>query len=179
MAPSANRLGATQPPRRRRLRRRFGKLLLTVLNDHGNCRSPAFPPDQTESAMAKPEWGTKRVCLSCGARFYDLQRSPILCPACGATFDAESVSRARRARPAPRLALVPDEVAADVAIPDDDTVPPGLEGEAEVDEEAEVVEAAEEEEDEALIEDASELGEDEDMTGVIDSGLDEDEDHHR
>ena len=27
--------------------------------------------------MAKAEWGLKRTCLSCGARFYDLQREPI------------------------------------------------------------------------------------------------------
>ncbi|MGB0671459.1 MAG: TIGR02300 family protein, partial [Rhodospirillales bacterium] len=32
--------------------------------------------------MAKPEWGTKRACQSCGARFYDLGRNPIVCPKC-------------------------------------------------------------------------------------------------
>ncbi|HVG81046.1 MAG TPA: FYDLN acid domain-containing protein, partial [Methylomirabilota bacterium] len=26
--------------------------------------------------MAKPEWGTKRICHSCGTRFYDLLRDP-------------------------------------------------------------------------------------------------------
>ncbi|HET6467629.1 MAG TPA: TIGR02300 family protein [Geminicoccaceae bacterium] len=130
--------------------------------------------------MAKPEWGTKRACLSCGARFYDFHRSPITCPSCGATFDAETVSRARRARPAPRVALVPDEVVPDVVAADDDVVVgvPGLEPDAEGDDEAEVIEPVEEEEDEALIEDASELGEDdEDMSEVIETGLDEDEDH--
>jgi len=33
--------------------------------------------------MAKPELGTKRVCVSCGARFYDLTKSPAVCPKCG------------------------------------------------------------------------------------------------
>ena len=33
--------------------------------------------------MAKPELGTKRVCVACGARFYDLQKSPAICPKCG------------------------------------------------------------------------------------------------
>ena len=35
--------------------------------------------------MAKPEWGTKRECTGCGARFYDLTRTPIICPKCEAT----------------------------------------------------------------------------------------------
>lgn len=26
--------------------------------------------------MAKPELGTKRVCVSCGAKFYDLMKTP-------------------------------------------------------------------------------------------------------
>ncbi|RIA47335.1 TIGR02300 family protein [Dichotomicrobium thermohalophilum] len=30
--------------------------------------------------------GTKRTCQSCGARFYDLNRDPIICPVCGAEF---------------------------------------------------------------------------------------------
>ncbi len=30
--------------------------------------------------------GTKRTCQSCGARFYDLNRDPIICPLCGAEF---------------------------------------------------------------------------------------------
>lgn len=55
--------------------------------------------------MAKPEWGTKRICQSCGAKFYDFNRSPIVCPACGATFELETTSpRARRQRPAPERA---------------------------------------------------------------------------
>ena len=54
--------------------------------------------------MAKPEWGTKRTCQSCGARFYDFARSPIVCPACGTVFDVETLARARRTRPPARLA---------------------------------------------------------------------------
>ena len=33
--------------------------------------------------MAKPELGTKRVCVSCGTRFYDLTKVPAVCPKCG------------------------------------------------------------------------------------------------
>ena len=39
--------------------------------------------------MNKENWGIKRVCLCCGTRFYDLNRSPILCPNCGEEFDPE------------------------------------------------------------------------------------------
>ena len=33
--------------------------------------------------MAKPELGTKRLCGSCAAKFYDLSKDPITCPKCG------------------------------------------------------------------------------------------------
>ncbi len=39
--------------------------------------------------MAKVEWGTKRICLHCDARFYDFGRDPIICPNCGAEFIVE------------------------------------------------------------------------------------------
>ena len=32
--------------------------------------------------MAKPEWGTKRTG-PCGTKFYDFNKSPIICPGCG------------------------------------------------------------------------------------------------
>ena len=41
--------------------------------------------------MARPELGTKRQCRSCGNRFYDLNRDPILCPKCGAVFQLHEV----------------------------------------------------------------------------------------
>ena len=37
--------------------------------------------------MAKPELGTKRLCASCGAKFYDLNKDPIHCPKCGAVYE--------------------------------------------------------------------------------------------
>ncbi|MDR3151752.1 MAG: TIGR02300 family protein [Holosporaceae bacterium] len=39
--------------------------------------------------MNRKDWGIKRVCHSCSARFYDFNKSPIICPACGAAFDLE------------------------------------------------------------------------------------------
>ena len=49
--------------------------------------------------MAKLEWGTKRVCQSCATKFYDFGRTPIVCPKCGASFDPETLLKARRSRP--------------------------------------------------------------------------------
>jgi len=49
--------------------------------------------------MSKPARGTKRVCPSCGARFYDLGRSPITCPVCQAVYQMTPPT-SRRSAPA-------------------------------------------------------------------------------
>ena len=36
--------------------------------------------------MPKAEWGKKVVCLNCGAKFYDLNRKPIICPSCNTEY---------------------------------------------------------------------------------------------
>ena len=41
--------------------------------------------------MVKAELGTKRTCPSCGTKFYDLLKSPIICPKCGVSFIASVV----------------------------------------------------------------------------------------
>lgn len=45
--------------------------------------------------MAKPELGAKRQCQNCGAKFFDLNRDPIVCPKCGTIFQGV-VARAER-----------------------------------------------------------------------------------
>lgn len=52
--------------------------------------------------MAKPEWGLKRVCLGCGAKFYDMKRDPIVCPSCEAVFDPDAAVKLKRGRSAPQ-----------------------------------------------------------------------------
>jgi uncharacterized protein (TIGR02300 family) len=127
--------------------------------------------------MAKPEWGTKRICHNCGARFYDLRHDPILCPKCGAEFDPEALLRSRRTRVA--ALAEPDPVEEpEVEAPGEEPVV----GDDLVEEDAEAVTAdgdaeaeAEESEEEEVLEDASELGEDQDdMAEVIDH-VDEEE----
>ena len=34
----------------------------------------------------KAERGTKRVCQSCGSKFYDLNRDPVICPICQSVY---------------------------------------------------------------------------------------------
>ena len=50
------------------------------------------------STMAKAELGLKRTCLSCGMRYYDFNKTPIICPGCQTEFDPELVVRSRRGR---------------------------------------------------------------------------------
>jgi uncharacterized protein (TIGR02300 family) len=53
----------------------------------------------TDSERTKALRGTKRVCTTCEARFYDLARNPIVCPSCGAHYTpaAQPVIEARSA----------------------------------------------------------------------------------
>jgi uncharacterized protein (TIGR02300 family) len=40
----------------------------------------------------KAERGTKRVCPSCGSKFYDLNRDPIKCPICQSVYQTTAPS---------------------------------------------------------------------------------------
>jgi len=102
--------------------------------------------------MAKPELGTKRVCVACGARFYDLTRQPATCPKCGTEQPAEQ-PRARR----PAAGNVVDEKRRPKPAP-----APGLE-DAEVE-----VETTEEEAEEDVLEDASDLEDGADAIADVD-----------
>ena len=56
--------------------------------------------------MVKAAWGTKRSCQNCGARFYDLNKSPMTCPKCGQQHDPEDFVKARRSRAVPAAAKI-------------------------------------------------------------------------
>ncbi len=123
--------------------------------------------------MANPEWGIKRICQNCATKFYDMTREPIICPKCGTEFDPEAFLKTRRARPSN---AVEKEIAPVAAVADID---PELGVEdpdiAEDEDEAAVVGDEADEEDEDLIEDASELGEDEDDMAEVIENVDEEE----
>src|SRR5579883_277532 len=100
-------------------------------------------PSMKELPVAKPEWGTKRICPSCGTRYYDLLRRPVICPKCATPFDTD----------------VEVEDDAEVVVEEEEALP---------------LEEAEEE-DEELLEDASELGEDEDDMAEVIENVEEDD----
>ncbi|HQU02682.1 MAG TPA: TIGR02300 family protein, partial [Acetobacteraceae bacterium] len=56
--------------------------------------------------MAKPELGDKHTCVSCGARFFDLGKTPAVCPKCATEQPAEQ-PRLKRNVPLPEEAKKP------------------------------------------------------------------------
>ena len=48
--------------------------------------------------MAKPEWGKKRICLACNTKYYDFNKSPIICPSCGSEFDPDIYLKSRKGK---------------------------------------------------------------------------------
>ena len=78
--------------------------------------------------MDRPERGTKCVCGSCNERFYDLRRTPVFCPKCGAEYTAPKAKMVRSFRgnveSRPRAAKAEGTPVDDVVIVDeDDEVP--------------------------------------------------------
>ncbi len=127
--------------------------------------------------MAKLTWGTKITCPSCGARFYDLRRPSVACPKCETPYSGKIKVKPKRTRvPAEAVKQVAEAVviAAAAAEPNKE-LRASTEGEnTELnDKELEAigdVEDVERVKDEDLIEDPSELGEDDDdVAGVIDN----------
>ena len=107
--------------------------------------------------MIKLEWGTKRACQSCTARFYDMRRSPIVCPKCGETFEIHTPGRRTRNRNAVVDDIISKPIEDDILI-------------AELDLPTDLDDDLVEEDDDTLIEDTSDLGEDlDDMADVIDT----------
>lgn len=104
--------------------------------------------------MANSKWGTKRACLGCGKPFYDMQRTPIVCPSCDVPFEIVVPGRVRRQRAA---AAAAEATAA--APPNETAVERTSEGESAGQGEA--------------IKDASELGEDEDDVAKVIEGVEE------
>jgi uncharacterized protein (TIGR02300 family) len=133
--------------------------------------------------VAKPELGTKRLCPNCSAKFYDLSKTPIVCPKCSTVLEiAMPRSRpepaaARAAPPAAEEAIAPEVAEAEfISLEEADA-----ETEGKKPAEGEVIEGADEEiemeetlEDEAPFIEEQEEG-DEDVTDIIGDVEDEEE----
>lgn len=57
-------------------------------------------------AAAADKRGLKRICTSCGTRFYDMNKRPIVCPSCSVEFTSEIKVKVRRGRAS---TVVPEE----------------------------------------------------------------------
>ncbi len=122
--------------------------------------------------MATPDWGEKRECQECQARFYDLKRDPIMCPKCDAVMVVEPPKRARpaakkEAEDPPKDAVIA-EIEKDVEKSEEDLVDDEL-----VEVESDGSEDNEEGGEDDLIEDTSDLGQGEDVAKVVDQTPDE------
>ena len=93
--------------------------------------------------MAKPELGSKRVCVQCGTRFYDLLKQPAICPKCGAEQPPEQ-PRLRRPPSAiiedkrPKKAVAPELEDADIEVVEDADV---IEDAADLEDDADTLDA--------------------------------------
>ena len=122
--------------------------------------------------MAKPELGAKRQCQNCGAKFFDLNKDPIVCPKCGTIF--QSVA-ARAERPSAKEAEVEDEAVApagvelvsldEVEATEEKAVEPVVDDDIEVEDDETVEDAFLEEEEE----------DDDDVAALIDGDIVNDE----
>lgn len=108
--------------------------------------------------------GAKHLCTNCETRFFDLGKLPPTCPKCGTVVEEEKPKArskghgAHAAKPAPVKAAVEEDVDIEIDVDED------------------LDEAIEDEEEGAdLMEDTSDLGDDDDVPGVID-GMDDDAD---
>ena len=122
-------------------------------------------PALTERTLADLK-GLKRICMSCGARFYDLNKKPIICPGCATEFTGEIKVKSRRGRlPAEIAESQVDEPAAAEEVNEEETE------EIESDEETVSLEEIEEDSDD---EDEDDIELDDDNIGLDDEDLDDD-----
>lgn len=112
-----------------------------------------------EATVSDPR-GLKRICTSCGTRFFDLNKRPIVCPQCETEFTGEVKIKNRRGR------LAADDTT------EDDQVSEATESDEDEDE-AEAAEA-----DTVSLEEVEEIdddGDDEDkLDGDLDGDIDDD-----
>jgi len=126
--------------------------------------------------VTRPELGIKRVCASCGAKFYDLHKAPIVCPKCETAYAPPQAAPARSRRvmePAPvEPAARPEAPEADlVSLEDADNESEGTK--------AAVAEEAEDEADEKLDGEGfivpEEQDEDDDVGAIVGDGINKDD----
>jgi uncharacterized protein (TIGR02300 family) len=121
--------------------------------------------------VAKPELGAKRQCQACGAKFFDLNKDPIVCPKCGTVFQGVAM----RARPASKEDEEDSETIAPagVDIVSLDEVEAGEEKAVETAVDIDVEDDGADVEDDAFLEEEEE--DEDDVTNLIDGDIAPDE----
>ena len=133
--------------------------------------------------MAKPELGTKRLCASCGAKFYDLNKDPIVCPKCSTVYEVvvvaprgrpDAAARAAAAAPAPEVEAPEPQEAEFVSLEEADAEAEGTKKPGEGVEDVEIEEVEGDDDDDAtFIEETEEV--DTDVTEIIGGDIEDEE----
>lgn len=124
--------------------------------------------------MAKPELGTKRSCAGCGTKFYDFNRTPIVCPKCSAVYQLP-VPRASApaAKPEPAVSeQAPAKEAVDLVSLEEaeaEHAPAKRVAEPAEEDEFEIEDEPLDDDDDSFLEDDEE--EDDDVSGLIGGGI--------
>lgn len=128
--------------------------------------------------MAKPELGIKRLCASCGAKFYDLNKTPIVCPKCSTVYEVtlprggKSDGRSQTAEAEPETAEVEtvslEEADAETAGRAKTEVPESVD-------DIEIEDTIEDDDDDSTFIAEDEEGENDDVTDIIGDVSDDEE----
>ena len=115
--------------------------------------------------MGKVDLGEKLTCSSCGARYYDLKKSPAACPKCGTENERPKTFKAKKADAVPKP--VKKSAAPKKSIED---------GDEEDDDDLDLDDISDDDDDDDLIEDDDDLDDDDvdSVIGPIDSDDDTD-----
>lgn len=123
-------------------------------------------------SVGKPKLGKKHICLNCEARFFDLGKTPVVCPKCGTEVVVEKPKKKRskkaKTEEAAAAALAEEKASNAPAAEDDDE-----------DEDIDDITADDDDDDddeEGLMEDTSDItgNADEDLEEVLDNVQTED-----
>ena len=114
--------------------------------------------------MTKAKLGNKLTCSNCGAKFYDLKKKQPVCPKCGEDYVVQK-TKTRRSAPAVEPAPAP--------APDPIETTDGEDGLITSELADELLEDDEEGEEDAVIEDTSEIGGDEEDIGEVIGAVEE------
>ncbi len=130
--------------------------LLTEPAERGNWQMLVFLTSTTNGGrpVTTSTKGKKHICTNCETRYFDLGHVPAICPKCGTRDEEPKVKPASRSKPKPDPVEQPAPVSQD--------------SEKKIVEDLEDIEVADDDDDtdDKLIEDTSEL-EDDDLPAVI------------